>query len=189
MAKKSKKKKQAKKAATANNGDGRANGLYRVRNSPIQGKGVFAAKRIRPGRRIIEYVGERIHPREELKRYPDHLMDRHHTFLFAVDEKTTIDAAVGGNDARFINHSCDPNCEAVDYDGHIWIEAIKNIQPGVELTYDYNFTSDSPPDEEDLTRYACRCGAEKCRGTIMKYEPPKKKRRKKNKKGKKERKK
>lgn len=166
----------------SNNGsNGSRNGraglkLLIVRNSRIQGRGVFAAKRIRPGRRIIEYVGERIHPDEELKRYPDHLMDRHHTFLFAVDEKTTIDAAVDGNDARFINHSCDPNCEAVDYDGHIWIEAIKNIQPGVELTYDYNFMTDEPPTADEIRRYPCRCGSSNCRGTIMRYD--KKKRRK-----------
>ena len=161
-----------KRAQSKANGkrNGRANGkVIIVKNSRIQGKGVFAAQRIRPGRRIIEYIGERIHPSEELKRYPDHEMERHHTFLFAVDEKTTIDAAVDGNDARFINHSCDPNCEAINYDGHIWIEAVKNIQPGVELTYDYNYQVDAPPTEEERRLYFCRCGSSKCRGTILNY--------------------
>ena len=155
----------------------RSTKLILVKDSPIQGKGVFAAKRIRKGQRIIEYVGERIHPSEEGNRYDDASMERHHTFLFAVDENTTIDAAVGGSDAMYINHSCDPNCEAVDYDGRIWIEAIRNIQPGQELTYDYNYQTDEPIDDEDRRLYVCKCGSPRCRGLILRYTPPKKKRR------------
>jgi hypothetical protein len=143
--------------------------LIQVRPSGISGTGVYAARRIRKGRRIIEYVGERISPDEELKRYPENGKKHHHTFLFGVDKRTTIDAGVGGNDARFINHSCEPNCEAVQEDDRIFIEAIKNIQPGVELTYDYNFEV-----EEEITPklrefYRCECGSPKCRGTILKY--------------------
>ena len=147
----------------------KSNGLaFRVRKSKIQGYGAFATKRIRPGQRLIEYVGEIIGSAEERKRYRDEDMDRHHTFLFSIDDNFTIDAAVGGNEARFLNHSCDPNCEAVEEDKRIYIEAIKNIQPGVELCYDYGFQVDEEDLEEEVLRYSCRCGTKKCRGTILK---------------------
>lgn len=138
-----------------------------VRKSRIAGKGAFATKRIRKGQRIIEYVGERITHRDADRRYDDEAMRQHHTFLFSVDETHVIDASVNGNDARFINHACDPNCEAVDEDGHIFIEAIKNIQPGTELTYDYQFERDDADDPEVEARYPCRCGSSQCRGTIL----------------------
>ncbi len=141
--------------------------LIEVRNSRIQGRGVFAKRRIRKGQRIIEYVGERIDPEEVDRRYDDHSMDRHHTFLFEVDEYTTIDGAVGGNESRYINHSCDPNCEAVDDGGRIFIFALKNIQPGVELLYDYQYDLDEPLTQALRKRYPCRCGATSCRGTIL----------------------
>ena len=102
-------------------------------------------------------------------------MDRHHTFLFEVDEEITIDGAVDGNESRFINHSCDPNCEAIDEDGRIFIFAARNIQPGVELSYDYQYDLDEPLTEELRLRYPCHCGAETCRGTILR--PPARKRR------------
>ena len=144
------------------------NGYIEVRNSRIQGRGVFAARRIRKGHRIIEYVGEHISHLEVDRRYDDEEMDRHHTYLFALDEDTVIDAAVGGNAARFINHSCDPNCETVNEDGRIFVEAVKNIQPGVELVYDYQYELDEPLTEELIQRYPCYCGAVNCRGTILK---------------------
>jgi len=151
----------------------RSNGKSRqtpiiVRHSGIQGRGVFAAGRIRKGRRIIEYVGQRVTHDEADSRYDDDAMSRHHTFLFEVDESTVIDAARDGNEARFINHSCDPNCEAVNEDGRIYIEAIRNIQPGVELTYDYAYPCDEPLTPEMFHRYRCACGAPNCRGTILK---------------------
>jgi hypothetical protein len=139
---------------------------FEIRRSPISGKGVFATRRIRKGRRIIEYVGELVSEEEATRRYDDESMETHHTFLFEIDDNTFIDASVNGNEARFINHSCDPNCEAVDEDGRIFIEAVRNIQPGVELTYDYD------PNETKaaaLKRYPCRCGAKNCRGTIVKF--------------------
>ncbi|UCC43808.1 MAG: SET domain-containing protein-lysine N-methyltransferase [Candidatus Zixiibacteriota bacterium] len=145
----------------------RPNRLYTIKRSGIQGRGVFAARRIRKGRRIIEYKGERINEKEEEERYDESKMDRHHTYLFMVDDKISIDGNSKGNSARLINHSCDPNCEAVDEEGRIFIEAIRNIQPGVELTYDYNFEVDEPITRRDLEFYACRCGSEKCRGTIL----------------------
>jgi len=149
-----------------------------VRRSRISGKGAFATRRIRKGQRIIEYVGERISEAESDRRYPDDTKQkRHHTFLFAVDDDTVIDAAFGGNSSRFMNHSCDPNCEAIDEDGRIFIFAMKNIQPGTELAYDYQFarTPDDGPDEDSV--YPCQCGSRRCRGTIL--EPKKKRRRRK----------
>ena len=156
--------------ASSHNSNGRK---FVVKRSKIQGSGAFALKRIRKGTRVIEYTGEKISVEEESKRYDDEAMDRHHTFLFSIDEHTTIDAAHGGNDARFINHSCEPNCEAVNDDGHIYIEAIRNIQPGVELTYDYGFEHEGRITPELMERYPCHCGSKKCRGTILKLKSPK----------------
>jgi SET domain-containing protein len=152
------------------------NGLYEIRESPIQGSGVFAAGRIRAGQRIIEYTGERISNDDADGRYDDDKMDRHHTFLFTLDKKTVVDGNRDGNDSRFINHSCDPNCEAVIEDGKIWIYALKNIQPGVELAYDYQYERTNDPGDEKL--YVCQCGSPKCRGNIMKpVRKPRKRRR------------
>jgi SET domain-containing protein len=150
------------------------NPLYEIRESEIQGRGVFATHRIRPGQKIIEYKGERISNKEADGRYDDEKMARHHTFLFTLDKKTVVDGNRHGNDSRFINHSCDPNCEAVIEDGEIWIYALRNIQPGVELAYDYQYERTSDPGDEKL--YVCKCGSPKCRGSIMK---PARKRRKK----------
>jgi uncharacterized protein len=138
-----------------------------IKKSAIAGRGAFATRRIRKGQRIIEYIGERITHVEADRRYDDEAMSEHHTFLFAIDDTHVIDGAVNGNDARFINHSCDPNCEAVDEDGHIFVEAITNIQPGTELTYDYQFERGEDDDELDESRYPCRCGTARCRGTIL----------------------
>jgi SET domain-containing protein len=137
-----------------------------VRRSRIQGRGVFATKAIASNRRIIEYIGQRITHEEADRRYDDH-DGRHHTFLFILDDKTVLDARYGGSDARFINHSCDPNCESVITGGKIWIKSIKPIVAGEELTYDYRFEWDDDYDPEDVRYYACRCGTKKCRGTIL----------------------
>ena len=149
---------------------------FEIRRSPIQGRGAFALRRIRAGTRIIEYTGEHISYDESDRRYDDAKMSRHHTFLFILDDEVIIDAAVGGNDARFINHSCDPNCEAIIEDGHIYIYALRNIQPGTELVYDYKYEREDGYDESDVEFYVCRCGSAKCRGTIL--APEKKKRKK-----------
>lgn len=144
---------------------------YEVRRSEIQGRGVFATRRIRPGQRIIEYGGERISNAEADRRYDEEKMGRHHTFLFTLTSRTVVDGNRRGSDARYINHSCDPNCVAVIDDGRIWIEAVKNIQPGTELAYDYQYERTGPKDEELEEFYRCRCGAAKCRGTILKPRP------------------
>ncbi len=147
---------------------------FAVKRSSIQGRGGFATRDIKKGERIIEYVGERIGWREADERYDDDAMKRHHTFLFAVTSRTVIDGAVDGNDSRFINHACDPNCEAVDEKGHIFIDAIRPIAAGEELNYDYAYARDKSTTEEDELLYACRCGSPKCRGTILEPAPKKK---------------
>ena len=138
-----------------------------IRTSEIQGRGAFATRFIRKGTRIIEYTGQRISWRTADKRYDDDSMGRHHTFLFTIDEKVVIDGAVQGNDARFLNHSCDGNCEALDYRKRIFIEARRNIQPGDELLYDYAYERTDDHTEADEKFYACRCGSPRCRGSIL----------------------
>ncbi len=141
--------------------------LFRVRRSRIHGRGAFAVRPIPKGTRIIEYTGERISPREAERRYDDGKGDHVHVLLFIVDRKTEIDAGVGGNEARFINHSCDPNCEAVLDDKRVFIEAIRDIPAGAELTYDYHLEGPGVLSAEERRSYACRCGAENCRGTQL----------------------
>ena len=148
-----------------------------VRRSGVQGRGGFATRGIRKGERIVEYQGERISWKTADLRYDDQGMGRHHTFLFSVTSRTVIDGAVQGNDARFINHACDPNCEAIDDGGRIFIEAVRDIEDGDELFYDYAYARDATTTEEDEKLYVCRCGSPKCRGSIL--EPPPKSRSKK----------
>jgi SET domain-containing protein len=145
--------------------------LYIVRRSRIHGRGVYAARRIRSGTRILEYVGQRISHAEADARYEAKLKDDGHTFLFVVDEEICIDAGIDGNAARYINHTCDPNCETVIQGRRVYIEAIRTIQPGQELGYDYQLTWDSTDDPAELALYACRCGAAQCRGTMLDSEP------------------
>jgi SET domain-containing protein len=158
--------------------------LYVVRNSHIHGRGVFAARRIRKGTRIVEYTGERIDNDEADRRYDETDMKRHHTFLFTLDKNTVIDGAIarGGGDASYINHSCEPNCEAVITGRRIYIHALQTIQPGEELAYDYQYERTGENDEELEKFYLCRCGAPGCRGTIMKPAPKKRRKRKNSKK-------
>ena len=140
---------------------------FALRRSAIQGQGAFATRLIRKGTRIVEYAGERVSNEEADRRYDDDAMGRHHTFLFSVDEDTSIDGAVNGNEAAYINHSCDPNCEAIADDGHIYIHAIAKIEAGDELTYDYRYARQGTSDREAKLLYPCRCGAASCRGTIL----------------------
>ncbi|GEL72697.1 SET domain-containing protein [Myxococcus virescens] len=140
---------------------------FELHPSSIQGQGAFAIRRIRKGTRIIEYLGERITQAEADVRYDDESMARHHTFLFNLDKRTVLDAGTIHNEARYINHSCAPNCEALIEKGHIYIYALTSIEPGEELVYDYGYerTEDMGPEAEAL--YVCRCGAPNCRGTIL----------------------
>ena len=143
------------------------NPYVELRTSKIQGTGAFAARNIRKGTRIIEYLGQRISWRTADKRYDDEKMGRHHTFLFTIDDKVVIDGAVNGNDARFINHSCSGNCEAINDRKRIFIDARRNIKAGEELLYDYQYERSDDHTEDDEKLYACRCGAAKCRGSIL----------------------
>lgn len=149
--------------------------LYRVRRSKIHGTGAFAAADIRKGVRITEYLGDRISHAEADRRYADKHDDDNHTFLFTVNRRVVIDGGVGGNDARYINHSCDPNCETVIDDRRVYIEAIRDIRKGDELGYDYLIERDeNDPPHVDLI-WACRCGSPKCRGTMLLPPAPKRK--------------
>ena len=138
-----------------------------VKASPIQGLGGFASRRIPAGTRLIEYAGERLTPKQADERYPDDESTRHHTFLFAIDDDIVVDAAVNGNDARFINHSCDPNCDAVIENGRIWIETIRDVEVGEELAYDYAYILDERHTPAAKRRFPCHCGAASCRRTIL----------------------
>jgi SET domain-containing protein len=141
--------------------------LLEVRDSPLHGLGVFARARIARGTRVLEYRGERISHAEADRRYEHKGVADNHTFLFIADDTTVIDAGVDGNEARFVNHACDPNCESVIEDARVFIEAIRSIGPGEELTYDYQIQreADDPPDIDVI--FACRCGRPRCRGTMM----------------------
>ena len=145
--------------------------LIEVRASPLHGLGVFAARRIPRGTRVIEYLGERVSHAEADRRYDHKDAGDSHTFLFIVDERTVIDAGVDGNEARFVNHSCEPNCESVIENQRVYIDAIRPIEPGEELTYDYQIKreADDPPDIDAV--FACRCGVEGCRGSML-WPPP-----------------
>jgi len=141
--------------------------LIEVRASQVHGLGVFALRRITKGTRIIEYVGERISHAEADRRYAGKDADDNHTFLFIVDAKTVIDAGAGGNEARFVKHSCDPNCESVIENRRVYIDALRAIEPGEELTYDYQIQreDDDPPNVDEV--FACRCASARCRGTML----------------------
>jgi SET domain-containing protein len=141
--------------------------LFEVRHSPIHGYGVFAARRIRKGTTVVEYLGDRVTHAQADARYEDKDPNDNHTFLFTVDAKTVIDGGVNGNEARYINHGCDPNCESTTRNKRIFIDAIRTIQPGEELAYDYQIQrdSDDAPNVDEV--FACRCGAKSCRGSML----------------------
>ena len=141
--------------------------LVEVRNSELHGLGVFATQTIKKGTRIIEYIGDKISHAEADRRYESKDDTDNHTFLFSVDRKLVIDAGENGNDARYFNHSCDPNCESVIEQRRVFIEAIKDIKAGDEMTYDYQIGRErtDPPNIDEI--YACKCGAPKCRGTML----------------------
>ena len=148
--------------------------LFEVRHSRIHGYGVFALRRIRKGTMVIEYLGDRVSHTLANERYEHKDPKDGHTFLFTVDAKTVIDAGVDGNEARFINHGCDPNCQTVNTNKRIFIEALRTVQPGEELAYDYQIQRDDDDAADVDVVFACRCGAKSCRGSML--EAPKKKR-------------
>jgi uncharacterized protein len=156
--------------------DGAQPAPIEVRNSNVHGRGVFATRRIEKGERIIEYLGERVSHEEADRRYESKAENDSHTFLFIVDSKTVIDAGVNGNDARFFNHSCDPNCESVVEKRRVYIEALRAVEAGEEMTYDYQIYREEGDPENIDEVFACRCGFAQCRGTMLWPPEPKKKR-------------
>jgi uncharacterized protein len=144
-----------------------SNRRIQVRRSGVHGKGVFALQDIAEGETLIEYVGEVISWDEAQDRHPHDPNDPNHTFYFHVNEDKVIDALHGGNSSRWINHSCDPNCEADEQNERIFIKALRNIQAGEELNYDYGLIIDEPYTKKLLAEYPCWCGAKNCRGTLL----------------------
>lgn len=154
-----------------------------TRRSTIHGNGMFAIAPIKKGERLIEYKG-RLRTHEEVDAGDTGDVESGHTFLFTLNDEYVIDANYGGNAARWINHSCDPNCEAVleeDDDDRrkdrVFIEAIRNIALGEELSYNYGIVLDEPHTSKLKKIWECRCGSPKCTGTMLqpKNDKPKKK--------------
>ncbi len=127
--------------------------MLEKRRSGIQGWGVYATRRIPKNTRIIDYAGEKISNQESLKRERRYIRQGH-IWCFKLTNRTVVDANVGGNVARFINHSCRPNCYVHIQDGVIWIRAARTISRGEELTYNYN------TDGEGLIKCRCRPGCQ-----------------------------
>ena len=140
-----------------------------VRDSAIHGRGVFATRALAAGTRIGEYTGERITREEALHRDDDlEFGDHPTTYRFAIDDIWLIDASTDGNDTRFINHGCEPNCIAVTVAERIYIDACRDIPRGGELLLDYKLATLAPPTDEEKKAFACYCGAPSCRGTMLK---------------------
>ena len=150
-----------------------ASPLFVVRNSEIHGKGAYALRPIPKGARIVEYQGDIVTWKEVMKKAsgpdsePDDGVSQIHTFLFEIDPLRVIDASRRDWPAKWINHSCDPNCTAVGEGSRIFINALRTIRRGEELTYDYKITLEERHTAAVKKRYACRCGTRKCRGTIL----------------------
>jgi SET domain-containing protein len=146
-----------------------------LRRSPIHGNGVFATADIPAETTLVEYRGRRLAHADADEIYGDTL-ETGHTFLFTLNDEYVIDANVQGNTARWINHSCAPNCQPVliEHDGkdrrldRVEIESLRAIRPGEELTYDYGITLSVPHTARMKALWACRCGAPNCSGTMLK---------------------
>lgn len=146
-------------------------GLVQVRQSAVHGKGVFALKNIPKGKKIIEYTGQIIDWDEAVKRHPHDKSQPNHTFYFGLEDGSVIDAKFGGNESMWVNHSCSPNCEAIEEDfkngTKVFLYAKKNIQEGEELFYDYGLQIEGKISKSLKKDYECHCGKKKCRGTML----------------------
>ena len=145
-----------------------------IRRSGVHGKGVFALQDIAEGEDLIEYVGEVISWAEAERRHPHDPQNPNHTFYFHIDEDHVIDGLHGGNASRWINHSCAPNCEADQQGSRVFIRALRAIAAGEELNFDYGLIIDERYTPKLKAEYACWCGADECRGTML---APKRRRR------------
>ena len=125
--------------------------------SGIAGTGLFATADFEPGDHVIEYVGERIGKEES-----DRRCEAQNPYIFNVDEQWDLDGNIPANPARFINHCCDPNCEAEQDDaGRIYIKARKPLRQGEELTFNYGY------DLVDWEEHVCECRAANCLGFMV----------------------
>lgn len=149
--------------------------LIVVRHSKIHGNGVFAARKIAQGTQIIEYQGERITQREADRRSGQDPENPFHTFFFSLEGPRLIDGGSQGNEARWINHSCAPNCEAREEDGQVFIYALRDIKRGEELNYDYGLIVEERHTPAVKRAYECRCGSDDCRGTMLAPKRPRRK--------------
>lgn len=138
-----------------------------VRRSGIHGKGVFALRPIAKGEQIIEYRGKVITWKQAQRQAPHNPDEPNHTFLFHLDDDHVIDGTQDGNAARWINHGCEPNCEAEDVGGRIFIKALRRIRAGEELSFDYSLMIEERYTAKLKKAYECRCGAASCRGTML----------------------
>jgi SET domain-containing protein len=150
---------------------------FEVRRSPIHGNGVFARRKIDAGERIVEYEGERITSDESAIRAEAGGGPVNHTFFFSLADGNIIDGGSDGNDARYINHACEPNCEAYEEDGRVFIHALHDIDKGEELYYNYALIYEERHTKAVKKLFECRCGAPSCTGTMLapKKRAPKKK--------------
>ncbi|NCO11242.1 SET domain-containing protein-lysine N-methyltransferase [Candidatus Pacearchaeota archaeon CG_4_9_14_0_2_um_filter_39_13] len=141
--------------------------LIVIKKSIMHGKGAFAKTEIKEKTRIIEYIGKKVTKKRGDKIYLEQVKKAEKegipvtTYLFSVSKKYDIDGDVSWNSAKYINHSCNPNCEVVNEDGHIWIISKEDIKKGEEITYDYGFPLINYKDHK------CRCGSESCMGYIL----------------------
>lgn len=140
--------------------------LYEIASSGIHQSGVFASKDIKKGQYIVEYIGEKITKKESQRRAEEWDKEARTkgfglVYIFELNKRFDIDGNTDNNPAKFINHSCEPNCEAILDDGHIWIAAKRSIKKGDELTYDYGY------DMENFLDHPCLCRRSKCIGYIV----------------------
>ncbi len=149
---------------------------YEVRRSDIHGNGVFARRKIDAGERIVEYEGERITADESAIRAEQGGGPINHTFFFSLADGNVIDGGSGGNDSRYINHACEPNCEAYEEDGRVFVYSLQEIEKGEELNYNYALIYEERHTAKVKKLFECRCGAPSCTGTML---APKKRARKK----------
>ena len=146
---------------------GTVKGRLQVRASGVHGKGVFALVPIRKDELVVEYVGEVITWPEALRRHPHDPSQPDHTFYFHLSDELVIDGNVNGNASKWINHSCDPNIEADDESGQVYLLALRDIAPGEELFFDYGLVIEERYTPALKKRFECRCGARRCRGTML----------------------
>ena len=138
-----------------------------VRRSAIHGRGVFARRLIREDETVCEYKGERIAESQVGRRYPEKMNGVNHTFVFGIEHDLNIDGRVNGNIARWINHSCDANCDTYEKDKRIYVRAVRDIRPGEELSYDYAIEAGERITKAVKARWPCWCGTGNCRGTVL----------------------